>query len=271
MKLVIRAGATESQYWYDLWRYRELFYVLAWRDVTVRYKQTIIGFTWAFLQPILTTAITVFVFGHLAKMNSHGVPYPLLVFAAILPWQFFTNSLTGSGQSLVGNANLISKVYFPRMIMPTSSIVTALIDFSITSVLLVCMMAWYHYWPSPRMLFLPFLLVLAFLTALGPGLLLTALTVRYRDFRFIIPFILQFGLYISPVGYTTDNISDKWRIMFSLNPMVGVIDGFRWVLLGGTNRLYLPSFAISFSVTLAFVFLGIWYFRRMERSFADII
>jgi lipopolysaccharide transport system permease protein len=269
MRLVIRAGETESQYWNDLWRYRELFYVLAWRDVAVKYKQTVIGVAWAFLQPILTTAITVFVFGYLAKMKAPP---------AVLPWQFFTTSLTGSGQSLIGNANLISKIYFPRMIMPTSSIFIAMIDFLITSCLLVFTMIWYHYWPGWQVLLLPFFIVLAFFTALGPGLLLTALTVRFRDFRIIVPFILQFGLYLSPVGYSTETVRQKLSSLspllyplYSLNPMVGVIDGFRWALLGGENRIDLPDFAVSVSVTVILLYLGIRYFRSVERSFADII
>jgi lipopolysaccharide transport system permease protein len=271
MKLVIKAGQTESQYWADLWRFRELFYVLAWRDVTVRYKQTIIGVAWAFIQPILTTAITVFVFGHLAKMSSMGVPYPLFVLAAVLPWQFFSTSLSSSSQSLIVNNSLISKVYFPRMVVPTSSVFTALVDFLVTSTLLAGAMIWYRFWPGWHLLALPALLVFAFFAALGPGLLLTALMVRFRDVRVIVPFILQFGLYLSPVGYSASALSDSWRPIYFLNPMAGVIEGFRWALLGAAASPRLADFLFSGSITLILVGLGICYFRRTERTFADVI
>jgi lipopolysaccharide transport system permease protein len=269
---VIKAGQSESQYWADLWRYRELFYVLTWRDVAVKYKQTVIGIAWAFLQPALTTTITVFVFGHLARMPAPGgIPYPLLVFAAILPWQFFSMSLSGSSQSLVTNSNLISKVYFPRLIVPTSAVVTALVDFLITSGLLFLLLAWYRVWPGWHLFFLPGLVALGFVAALGPGLLLTALMVRYRDVRVIVPFILQFGLYVSPVGYSAEVVPEKWRALYFLNPMAGVIEGFRWVLLGGGIRLDPRDFLISLAVALILLASGIRYFRRTERTFADVI
>ena len=270
-RLIIEAGHTEKHYWADLWRYRELFYILAWRDIAVRYKQTVVGVLWALIQPLLTMAIFVIVFGRLAKLPSEGgAPYPLMVFAAMLPWQFFAASLSGSSQSLVGNANLISKVYFPRMIIPAGAVVTAFVDFLVSFAILVVMMIWYQFWPTWRILALPGFVALAFLAALGPGLLLTALTVKYRDFRIVIPFIVQIGLYISPVGFSSSVIPDKWRLLYSLNPMVGVIDGFRWAILGNAT-LYLPGFLLSLAVTALLVLTGILYFRKTERTFADVI
>ncbi len=270
-KLIIEAGRAEKNYWSDLWRYRELFWVLAWRDVAVRYKQTVVGISWALLQPLLTMLVFTVIFGRLAKMPSGGVPYPLLVMAGMLPWQFFSGSLSGASQSLVGNANLISKIYFPRMIVPAGAVITALVDFLITFALLVAMMVWYQFWPTWRMLVLPALVFLAFLAALGPGLLITALNVKYRDFRYIIPFLIQFGLYVSPVGFSSSVVEEKWRLLYSLNPMVGVIDGFRWAILGNEYQVYLPGFGLSLLVTAAMLWWGIWYFRKMEKTFADII
>jgi len=271
-ELIIEAGRTERQYWRDLWRYRELFYVLAWRDITVRYKQTAIGILWALIQPLLATIILTVTFEYFAKMHSVGTaPYPILVLAAAMPWQFFTASLGGASQSVLGNANLISKIYFPRLIIPSGAVVTALADFLISFVLLFGMMALFHFWPTWRMLLLPFFVFLAFLTALGPGLLLTALTVKYRDFRYILPFIIQIGFLASPIGYASSAVPEKYRLLYSLNPMVGVIDGFRWSILGGQSHLDLRSFAFSIIITLVLMVLGIWYFRRTERSFADVI
>ena len=272
-RLIIESGRTERQYWHDLWRYRELFYVLAWRDISVRYKQTVIGVLWAVLQPLAITLVFT-VFGKIANFGSEGLPYPIWVFAATLPWQFFAASLAGASQSLVANSNLISKVYFPRMIVPAGAVVTAMVDFLITFAIFLVMMAWYHVMPTWRFAAVPFLMVLAFMAALGPGLLITALNVKYRDFRYIIPFIIQFGIYVSPVGYASTAIQQKfpeWTWLYSLNPMVGVIDGFRWALLGGKGGLSLPSFALSITVTVFLVILGIWYFRKTERTFADII
>lgn len=270
-KLIIEAGRAEKHYWADLWRYRELFYVLAWRDVTVRYKQTVIGVVWALLQPLLTMVVFTVIFGKLAKMPSGGVPYPLLVLAGMLPWQFFSASLSGASQSLVGNANLISKIYFPRMIVPAGAVVTALIDFLISFLLLVAMMIWYQFWPTWRLLVLPGLVGMAFLAALGPGLLITALNVKYRDFRYIIPFIIQFGLYISPVGFSSAVVPEEWRLLYSINPMVGVIDGFRWAILGTESSIYLPGFLLSLGVIAGMLWWGVRYFRHTERSFADVI
>jgi lipopolysaccharide transport system permease protein len=273
-RLIIESGHTERQYWHDLWRYRELFYVLAWRDISVRYKQTAIGVVWAVLQPVLLTVIFTFLFGKLAKMPSDGVPYPLWVFAATLPWQFFAASLAAASQSLITSSNLISKVYFPRLIVPAGAVVTSMVDFLITLGIFLVMMAWYQVWPTWRFVAVPFLMLLAFIVALGPGLLITALNVKYRDFRYIIPFIIQIGIYVSPVGYASTMVQQnypQWMWLYSLNPMVGVIDGFRWALLGGKGGISLSSFALSLAVTAVFAFLGVWYFRKTERTFADII
>ncbi len=269
-RMVIEAGLAERHYWRDLWRYRELFYFLAWRDILVRYKQTVVGVAWAVLRPLLTMIIFSILFGRVASMPSGGVPYPLLVLAGMLPWQFFANSLGESSASLVGNANLISKVYFPRMIIPASSVMTSLVDFAISFVILVGVLVWYQFMPSARILTLPVFAVLAFLAALGPGLLITALNVKYRDFRYIIPFIVQFGLYVSPVGFRSSVIPEKWRLLYSLNPMVGVIDGFRWAICG-TDALYMPGFVLSSAVSMVLLAGGVTYFRRTERAFADVI
>jgi lipopolysaccharide transport system permease protein len=270
-RLIIESGNLEREYWRDLWRYRELFYVLAWRDISVRYKQTVVGVVWALLQPLLTMIIMTAIFSRMAKMPSPGVPYPLLVLAGTLPWLFFSTSLTNAGQSLVGNANLISKVYFPRLIIPTSTVVTAFIDFMIAFALLIAVLAWYHFLPPWHVVFLPLFIVFAFLASLGPGLLITALNVKYRDFRYIIPFVVQIGYFVSPVGYMSSAVPGVKRMLYSLNPVVGVIDGFRWCLLGHTNTLNWPCLATSLAVTGLFLVVGIGYFRKTERTFADII
>lgn len=270
-KLVIEAGRAERQYWKDLWRYRELFYFLAWRDILVRYKQTAIGIAWALIRPFLTMIVFTVVFGTVAKLPSEGVPYPILVFAALLPWQFFANSLSECSTSLITNSNLISKVYFPRLIVPTSAVVVSFVDFMISGIILLGLMAWYNFVPSWRILTLPVFILVAFAAALGAGLWLAALNVQYRDFRFIVPFIVQFGLYISPVGFSSSVIPEKWRLLYSLNPMVGVIDGFRWAILGGGAQLDLPGFILSLGLVSLLLISGIWYFRKMERTFADVI
>jgi len=269
-KLIIRAGQAERHYWRDLWRYRELLYFLAWRDILVRYKQTVIGVAWAVLRPFLTMVVFTVIFGRVAKMPSPGVPYPLLVFAAMLPWQFFSSALSDSSGSLVGNANLISKVYFPRLLIPGSAVVVSFVDFLISFAILVGLCAYYRFLPGPHVFFLPAFVLLAFLAALGPGLLITALNVEYRDFRFVIPFIVQFGLYVSPVGFSSAVIPPEWRLLYSLNPMVGVIDGFRWAILGQSS-LWWPGFCLSLVMAALFLVWGIVYFRRMERTFADVI
>jgi lipopolysaccharide transport system permease protein len=269
--LVIEAGHTELHYWRDLWRYRELFYFLAWRDILVRYKQTAIGIAWAVIRPLLTMVVFTVVFGKLGKFPSEGVPYPILVYAAMLPWQFFASSLSDASGSLIGNANLISKVYFPRLIVPASAVITSFVDFLIAGVIMLALMAWYGFWPDWRVVTLPLFMLLAFAAAMGAGLWLTALNVKYRDFRYVVPFIVQFGLYISPVGFSSSVVPEKWRLLYSLNPMAGVIDGFRWALLGGKTTLYIPGLAICILIVAAVLASGIRFFRKTERTFADII
>jgi len=270
--LILEPGRTDKHYWMDLWRYRELFLILAWRDVSVRYKQTIIGVLWAILRPFLTMVVFTVIFGRVAKLPSEGnAPYALMVFAAMLPWTLFSSSLSEASNSLVANTNLISKVYFPRMIVPSATVVTALVDFLISLVILVGLMTAYRYAPSWQILLLPLFTLLALLTSLGPSLWITALNVKYRDFRYIIPFVVQFGLYVSPVGFSSSVIPDQWRLLYSLNPMVGVIDGFRWCILGGESPIYWTGFALSLIVVVFFLWLGISQFRKMEKNFADLI
>jgi lipopolysaccharide transport system permease protein len=269
-ELIIEAGRAEKQYWQDLWRYRDLFYFLAWRDILVRYKQTAIGVIWALIQPFITMVVFS-VFAGLTKLPSEGVPQPILIFAGILPWQFFTNSLSGCSNSLVSNANLISKVYFPRLIVPISAIVVSFVDFVISGIILLGLMAWYNYVPGWQIMLLPVFAGIASVAAIGAGLLLASLNVQYRDFRFIVPFIVQFGMYISPVVYSSSLVPEQYRLLYSLNPMVGVIDGFRWCVLGGESKLYLPGFALSLGLVLLMLIIGIVYFRKMERTFADVI
>jgi lipopolysaccharide transport system permease protein len=270
-ELIIEAGRTEKQYWQDLWRYRELFYFLAWRDILVRYKQTAIGIVWALIRPFLTMVVFTVVFGQLAKLPSEGAPYPILVFSAMLPWQFFSNSLSECSNSLISNANLLSKVYFPRLVVPTSAIVVSFVDFMISGMILLALMIWYNFVPTWRILTLPLFVGVSFAASMGAGLWLASLNVQYRDFRFIVPFIVQFGLYISPVGFSSSIVPEKWRFIYSLNPMVGVIDGFRWAILGGESQLYLPGFILSMGLVFLLLVSGIWYFRKMERTFADVI
>jgi len=270
-ELIIEAGGQNRQYWQDLWRFRELFYFLAWRDILVRYKQTAIGITWALIRPFLTMVVFTVVFGKLAKLPADGAPYPILVFAAMLPWQFFANSLTESSNSLIVNSNLIAKIYFPRLIVPSSAVVVSFVDFLVSGMILLGLMAWYDFLPSWRILSLPLFVAIAFGASMGVGLWLAALNVQYRDFRYIVPFIVQFGLYISPVGFSSSIVPEKWRLLYSLNPMVGVIDGFRWAILGGESSLYLPGFLISLGLVMFLLISGVWFFRRMERTFADVI
>lgn len=269
-EIKIEAGRAERQYWRDLWRYRELFYFLAWRDILVRYKQTVIGVSWGVIRPLLTMLVLSFIFGKLAGLPSGDVPYPIMVFCGMLPWQFFANAFAESGNSLVQNASMISKVYFPRLVVPVSSVITSFVDFLISFVLMGCLMVYYKFVPGPQFLLLPLFIVLAFATAFGGGLWVSALMVRYRDFRFIVPFVVQFGLYISPVGFRSDVVPEKWRLLYSMNPMVGVIDGFRWSILG-EETLYWPGFAISIIGVFLIIISGIWYFRKTEKTFADVI
>jgi lipopolysaccharide transport system permease protein len=272
----LEAGRTEKHYWQDLWRYRDLFLILAWRDIAVRYKQTFVGVAWGLLQPLLTMIIMTIVFGKLAGLHSEGtVPYAIMVLSGMLPWQFFANGLSTSGQSLVGNSSLISKIYFPRLILPLSTVAVSLVDFLLSLLILAAMTFLYRFVPSWRIVFLPFFTVLAFGAALGPGLLVTALNVKYRDFRFVLPFMIQFGLYLCPVGYSSsvvrEKVGDTLFLLYSLNPMVGIIDGFRWSILGSAANFYLPSFIISITAAAVLLAVGIWYFRKTERTFADII
>ena len=269
-ELIIEPGRTERNYWKDLWRFRELLYFLAYRDILVRYKQTVLGVAWALLRPALTTLVFVAYRG-MTKMPSAGVPDAIFVYAALIPWQFFSNSLTESSASLIGNTNLIAKVYFPRLLIPAGSVVTSLVDFAITIGLLGALMAWYRFTPDWHMLFLIPLTVLTFALSCGTGLLLSALTVEYRDFRYIVPFIVQFGLFVSPIAFTASSVPEKWRVVFALNPMAGIIDGFRWAILRGQKPLDPVTFGISIGITVLFLWFGIVYFRSTERRFADVI
>ncbi len=268
---IIEPRKTAKRFWQELWAYRELFYFLAWKDILVRYKQTAIGVAWSVARPLLTMLVFTVIFGKIAKLPSGNVPYPILVYAAMLPWQFFSNTLTESSNSLISNANMISKVYFPRIIIPTTSMVVSLIDFMISFMILGGLMVWYGFYPDEKVLILPLFLVLAMLTSLGTGYFIAALNVRYRDFRIIVPFIVQFGLYLSPVGFSSDVVPEKWRLLYSLNPMVGVIDGFRWVLLGDAAQIYWKGFWISVGLALLLFIMGTLFFLKMERSFADVI
>jgi lipopolysaccharide transport system permease protein len=270
-QIVIEAGRSERHYWRDLWSYRELFLFLAWRDILVRYKQAVIGIAWAVVRPLLTMVIFTIVFGKLAKLPSDGVPYPILVVAAMLPWHFFASAVSEGSNSLIQNANIISKVYFPRVIIPMSAVVVSLVDFLISFVLLLALMVWYQFAPDWRMLFLPAFLLLAVVVAIGPILWLASLNVQYRDFRYVVPFLIQLGLFISPVGFSSSIIPERWRLVYSLNPVVGVIDAFRWSVLGGQTPLYVPGLALSLAIAVLLLVTGIWYFRKTERSFADVI
>ena len=269
---VIEAGRSERHYWLELWRYRELFQVLAWRDLSIRYKQTVIGVVWALIRPLLTMIIFTTIFGKIAKLPSDGsAPYALMVFAGMLPWTFFATGLAEASNSLIGNANLLSKVFFPRLIVPTAVIIVSFVDFLISFVLLLGMLIWYRFMPGWQILFLPLFVVLAFLASLGPSLWISALNVRYRDFRYIIPFMVQFGLYVSPVGFSSSVVPERWLPLYALNPLVGVIDGFRWCVLNGQSRLDPLSLTSSVAVTSFFLWFGLRQFRKMERGFADLI
>lgn len=271
-EIVIEAGRSDRHYWLDLWRYRELFRVLAWRDLSVRYKQTVIGVVWALIRPFLTMIVFTIVFGRIAKLPTDGnAPYALMVFAGILPWSFFSSGLSEAANSLINNDKLINKVYFPRLIVPIATVVVAFVDFLISFCILLGLMVWYRYLPDWRIVFLPIFTLLTFLASVGPSLWITALNVKYRDFRYIIPFIVQLGLYVSPVGSSSSVVPDQWRLLYSLNPMVGVIDGFRWCIIGGQSELYFPGLLASVAVTAFFLWFGIRQFRKTEKSFADLI
>ncbi len=269
---MLEAGRAERHYWRDLWHYRELLAILAWRDVAVRYKQTVIGIAWAVVRPFITMVVFSIVFGRLAGLPSDGsVPYPVLVFAGMLPWFLFASVLSEASASLVGNSNLIGKVYFPRLVIPLASAAVALVDFAVNLAILLGIMVWYRVMPGWQITLMPAFIALAVLASLGPALLITALNVKYRDFRYVIPFVVQLGLYVSPVGFSSAVVPGDWRLLYSLNPVVGVIDGFRWCLLGGESKLYLPGFALSLGIVALSLWLGIATFRRTERSFADLV
>jgi len=269
-EIIIEAGRPSANYWRDLWRYRELAGLLAWRDIKVRYKQAALGIAWAVIQPAVQTILLTFVFGKLAKMPDGGVPYPLIVLTGLLPWQLFTSAFSGAGNSLVGNSHLISKVYFPRLLVPLSALAVALVDFVVMLALALPVIVIFGQSPGWQLLLLPLFVALALLIAFGAGLWITALTVKFRDFRFITPFILQVGVFITPVGFRTDFLPN-WRDLLALNPLSGVVDGMRWCLLGGRTDLYLPGLGVSIAVAFLLLASGIWYFRRTERQFADII
>jgi lipopolysaccharide transport system permease protein len=270
-RLIIEAGRADRHYWADLWRYRELFWFLSWRDVLVRYKQTAIGIAWSVIRPLLTMIVFTVVFGNWANLQAVGAPYPVMVFAAMLPWQFFANALSESSNALIANSNLLTKIYFPRLIVPASSVIVSLVDFAISLVLFAILMAWYGLVPDWRIVFLPLFLALAFVVSFGLGLWFAALNVRYRDVRYVVPFVVQFGLYVSPVGFASTVVPERWRLLYSLNPMVGVIDGFRWSLLRGNSPMDMRSLGISIAVGLVVLIGAIRYFRHTERSFADVI
>jgi len=270
-EIVLEPGKGYRHYWRDMWDYRELFAFLAWRDISVRYRQTVIGVAWSLIQPLLTMIVFTIVFGRLANLPSGGAPYPILVFAALLPWQFFSNGLTACSNSLIQNANMISKIYFPRIALPASSIIVSFVDLLLAFVVLLVMMVIYGVWPTWRFIALVPLTGLAGAIALGSGLWFAALNVRYRDFRYLVPFVLQFGLFVSPVGFSSSIVPAEFKLIYSLNPLVGVIDGFRWAILGQDAQLYLPGFLLSCALVTVILLTGVRYFRATERSFADVI
>jgi homopolymeric O-antigen transport system permease protein len=271
MTRVISAGYHDAEYLADLWRYRELFYFLAWRDILVRYKQTSIGVAWVLIRSIVTLLVLTVTFGKVAGLPSDGLPYALLVYAAMLPWQLFASALGDCSGSLVASRDLISKIYFPRLIVPGGTIIVSLLDFAVSCIALIGLMAWYGFMPDWRILTLPLFIGLAIGAALGPGLWFAALAVKYRDFGWVVGFIVQLGLYISPVGFSSSVIPQQWRWLYSLNPMVGVIDGFRWAILRGANANFLPSLILSVTVSVILLIAGVRYFRKTERLFADVI
>jgi lipopolysaccharide transport system permease protein len=270
-ELIISAEHEEKNYWRDLWNYRELLYFLAWRDILVRYKQTTVGVAWAVIRPALQIAIFTFIFSRVAKMSSGDIPYVLLVTGGTLPWQLFATVFAAAGDSLIASSNLISKIYFPRLLVPASTLVVGFVDFFISLMILIVLMFWYHYVPDFRILLLPVFILMALMASLGAGLWLASLTVKYRDFRFISPFIVQIGFFLSPVGYSTSNIQGVWRLLYSLNPMVGVIDGFRWAIFRGTPAFYWPSLVLSIATSGFLLTTAIMYFRKTEKSFVDMI
>ena len=270
--IIISPNITNKNYWKDVFIYRELFFVLAWRDVSVRYKQTIIGLAWALIQPITTMIVFTLIFEKVAKLPTEGTaPYALLVFAGLLPWQLFSTSLNGASNSLISNANLITKVYFPRIIVPASAVVVAFVDFLISFIILLILFIWYGYKPSIQILTLPLFMIMALIASIGPGLWIAALNVKYRDFKYILPFMIQIGLYVSPVGFSSSVIPEKWMLLYYINPIAGVIDGFRWAILGRESKIFLPGFILSLFIITTLMIIGIKKFRKMEKNFADLI
>jgi lipopolysaccharide transport system permease protein len=272
-KIIIEPGRVEKNYWKDIWKYKELFYILSWRDVKVRYKQTIFGILWAFIRPFLTMIIFTFIFNKVAGLKSQvNTPYALVVFSALLPWQFFSTSLSSAGESLITNSNLLSKIYFPRIIVPASAIITNFIDLLISMIVLVIMMIYFHYLPSFNIIFLPFFILLSVFASFSFGVFISTLNVKYRDFRYVVPFIIQIGLYISPVGFSSSVVPEKWKYLYYLNPIVGIIDGFRWSIIKNSDiNIFSPYILISISISIIFFFIGIKKFRSMEKTIADII
>jgi len=271
-EIIIKPNKTAKRFWKELWDYRELFLFLAWRDFLVRYKQTAIGVAWSVLRPVLTMMVFTVVFSRIAKLPSgSNAPYSVMIYSALLPWQFFSNTLNFGSNSLIISKNLVSKIYFPRIIIPSTTLIVSFIDFLISFIILLCLMIWFHFLPTWKIIVLPLLLLLAAILSLGITFFVSALNVKYRDFRYIIPFIIQFGLYISPVGFNSNVVPEKWRLLYSLNPMVGVIDGFRWALLGSDVQIYLPGFIISICLTIFLFIFGARFFLRFEDEFADII
>lgn len=270
-EIIIKPGKSIGHYWKELISFKELFIILAWRDITVRYKQTVLGILWTIIRPLLTMIVLTVVFSKIAKLPSEGVPYPLLVLVGMVPWQFFSSSLTESSNSLISNSSLLTKVYFPRLILPASTIIACLVDFLISLILVFLLMIYYHHVPSIKILFLPLFLIIIIFSSLGAGFFIAALNVKYRDFRYIVPFFVQFGLYITPVGFTSKIVTEKWKLFYYLNPMAGPIDGFRWALLSTESQIYFPGLVLSSFVTILILIIGTLYFRNTERKFADLI
>ena len=268
--VILEAGRADRQYWRDIWRFRELFVFLAWRDLAVRYKQTAVGVSWALVRPFVTMVVFS-LFGKLTNMSTDGAPLPIMTFAAILPWTLFSSALSESAGSLLGNANLISKVYFPRLILPATSLIVCFVDFLISLAFLGVLMVWFQYWPTLRILTLPLFTLSALLSSVAVGIWMASLTVKYRDFRVVVPFIIQFGTFISPIAFLSNIVPEKWRLLYSLNPMVGVIDGFRWAVLGQSVSFYWPGLLLSIVLSIGLLWTGILYFRRTEKTFADVI
>jgi lipopolysaccharide transport system permease protein len=270
-KWIISAKHEEKNYWRDMWSYRDLLYFLAWRDILVRYKETTVGVAWAVFRPMLQIAIFTFVFQKVAKMSSGAIPYSLLVTAGTLPWQLFASSFNDIGNSLTASAQLISKIYFPRLLIPASKLVVGFIDFAISLSILIALLVWYQYVPDVRILTLPLFIILALISSLGVGLWVAALVVEFRDFRFIGPFLIQLGFFISPVGYLSSKIPAGARFLYSFNPMVGVIDGFRWAIFRGSYPIYWPGLILSIGISVLLLYTSIIYFRKKEKSFADTL